>query len=515
MAETLEVPAAQAGEAAPRTTRRVSTGTLVVVVLAALGLAIRLWIMTGRLGAIDSDEAITGLMARHLLDGELRAFMWRLSYQGTIVTWPVAASFWLFGSSRFTLELPFLLMSAGGAVMVWRIGRRFLSPFQAAFAALAFWLWPAIYVWVSVKPLLFYVPTMVLGLAVLLCAVRVAEKPSRIADWCVLGLCAGAGWWTSPNIMYFALPVGVWFLAFHLRAVWPGVLYAAPCAVLGALPWIWNQATYGLTAFDLKEGQAQGTFLDHLGYFFTHALPTALGMRAPLTGAWFVDVVPWFLYAIVVALLGVSVVVGLRERSLGAVGAVCLPLVFAFNPVASNLVSDAVGNGRYFYFFTPFLAFLVARLVKPVVPAVAVAVVLAASSVWGFAQLYEHRESIGVVPELDGVIARLEREGYDEVFASFWVSSRLTFESDERIVAVATDLGPSYQGFEDRVRNARNPVYVTNREEGGLFDPLAALRERARAEGIALKEIPVGDYLIVVPARRMIAPPAFDLSTRP
>ena len=173
-----------------------------------VGLAVRLWIMTGRLGAIDSDEAITGLMARHLLDGELRAFMWRLSYQGTIVTWPVAASFWLFGSSRFTLELPFLLMSAGAAVMIWRIGLRFLSPFQAAFAALAFWLWPAIYVWVSVKPLIFYVPTLVLGLAVVLSAVRVAEKPSRIADWCVLGLCAGAGWWTSPNIMYFALPVG-------------------------------------------------------------------------------------------------------------------------------------------------------------------------------------------------------------------------------------------------------------------------------------------------------------------
>jgi hypothetical protein len=315
--------------------------------------------------------------------------------------------------------------------------------------------------------------------------------------------------------MYFAVPVGVWLLGFHLRAVWPGVLYAAPCAVLGALPWIWNQATYGLTAFELKEGQAQGSYVEHLGYFFTHALPTALGMRAPLTGDWMLGDAGPVLYVGVLAALAVAVVSLCRDRSVAAVGLLALPVVFAFNPVASNLTTDVVGNGRYFYFFTPFLAFAIARLVKPVAPAALVAVVLAASTTWGFARLYEHREAIGVVPDLDRVIAKLEREGHHEVFASFWVSSRLTFESDERIVAVATDLGPTFQQFEDRVRNASNPVYVTNREEGGPFDPLAAVRDRAQAEGIALEEIPVGDYLIVVPERRMIAPPAFDLSTRP
>ena len=68
------------------------------------------------------------------------------------------------------------------------------------------------------------------------------------------------------------------------------------------------------------------------------------------------------------------------------------------------------------------------------------------------------------------------------MFASFWVSSRLTFESDERIIAVATDLGPSFQGFEDRVRHAKLPVYVTTLEDGP-FNPLAGVRERAKAGG--------------------------------
>ena len=100
------------------------------------------------------------------------------------------------------------------------------------------------------------------------------------------------------------------------------------------------------------------------------------------------------------------------------------------------------------------------------------------------------------------------------MFASFWVSARLTFESDERIIAVATDLGPTFQGFEDRVRHAKLPVYVTTLEDGP-FNPLAGVRERAKQAGITLQETRVGDYLIVVPSEKMLAPPAFDLSTRP
>ena len=516
MTETLAVPATRVDEAPSLGATRPSRQALVVVaVLALLGLAVRIWIMTGRLGAIDSDEALTGLMARHVLDGEHRAFVWRLSYHGTIVTYPVAASFWLFGTSRVALELPFLLMSAGASVMIWRIGLRFLSPFQAIFAALAFWLWPALYVWIGMRPLMSYVPTLVLGLGVMLCAVRAAEDPRRTLDWCALGLLAGAGWWTSTNIMYFVVPAALWLAIFHWRVLWPRALFAVPFAIVGALPWIWNNVTYGLDSLTIRDGQAQGNYLDHLGYFFTHALPAALGIRAPFTADWIVDFGHFFLYAAVLALLSLSVWLGLRERSLAAIGLVALPFVFAVNPVASNLANDFIGNGRYFYFFTPFLALAVGRLVRPVAPALVMAIALALTSAWGFSRLYDAREGIGGGPPLDAVIERLERDGHHEVFASFWVAGRLTFESEERIIAVATDLGPALQDYEDRVRNAARPVYVTARHEGGPFDPLADLRERARAAGITLQETPVGDYLIVVPSERMIAPPALDLSTRP
>ena len=347
--------------------------------------------------------------------------MWRLSYQGDRHLAGGGESFWLFGSSRFTLELPFLLMSAGATVMIWRIGLRFLSPFQSGFAALAFWLWPAIFVWVSVKPLLFYVPhDGARARRGLVCAAgRRTSRPhrrlvpprprrrGRMVDVAEHHVRRGPG-----GAVVRRLPPARDPARRPLRA---------PCAVLG-VPWIWNQATYGLTAFRLKPGQAQGDYLDHLGYFFTHALPTALGLRAPIAGDWVLDAGGPVLYFAALGLLALSLAMGLRERSAAAVG--LLP------PVRVRLESRGVGpryrRGRQ----RPVLLLL--HAVPPRSrshgscgrsPAVVMAVALAASSVWGFARLYEVRDSIGVVRPLDRVIERLEREGYDEVFASFWVSS--------------------------------------------------------------------------------------------
>jgi hypothetical protein len=135
--------------------------------------------------------------------------------------------------------------------------------------------------------------------------------------------------------------------------------------------------------------------------------------------------------------------------------------------------------------------------------------------VWGFAQLEDHRDAIGGAPPLDAVIQRLERDGHHEVYASFWVALRLTFESDERIIGVATDLGPSYQGYTDRVRSSQLPVYVCFLDPDGPFNPLAGVRARARDAGITLRETRVGDFLIVVPSQKMLAPPPYNLARRP
>jgi hypothetical protein len=503
----------------PRTRDRRRLGFLAIGIVLAVGLALRLWIVTGKLGTIDSDEALTGLMARHLWNGEFRAFMWRINYQGTISTYPVALSTKLLGDTQFALELPFLLMSAGATALVWRIGTRFLTQVQAVIAALIFWVWPAVFVWIGVKGLIFYVPTMLLGLAMILCAQRAVEEKTRYVDWAAAGLFAGLAWWTSPNVSYFLAPLGVWLLVYHWRSLWPPrVLVALPCALLGALPWIWNDVEYGFDSLKVDPGLAHGSYLDHLKYFFTHAYPVALDVRGSFDGRWVGDSVfsgfGKVVYALLLVALAVAVVIGLRRKSIGAIGTLTTPFVFALVPFASTPETPWVGNARYFYWFTPFLALTLAHLAKRVVGIAALAGFVALSTAWGFTRLDAYDDSIGVVPSLDHVIERLERDGRTTAFASFWISARLTYESSERITAVAIDIGPTSQELEDKVRTSTLPAYVFTVKDP--FKSIDALRERAAAIGAHLKEIPIdGTFIVVEPDRTMIAPPAWDISSRP
>src|SRR4051812_10652439 len=57
------------------------------------GLALRLWMLTGRPGVLDSDEAIVGLMARHFLDGDWTTFYWGQAYGGSQEAMLTAAVF--------------------------------------------------------------------------------------------------------------------------------------------------------------------------------------------------------------------------------------------------------------------------------------------------------------------------------------------------------------------------------------------------------------------------------------
>src|SRR5215467_12916871 len=78
-------------------------GTLVVAGVAGLG--IRLWIDRTWLGVPDSDEAVVGLMARHILDGQLTTFFWGQAYGGSQEALLAAPVFAVFGSSYAALRV--------------------------------------------------------------------------------------------------------------------------------------------------------------------------------------------------------------------------------------------------------------------------------------------------------------------------------------------------------------------------------------------------------------------------
>ncbi len=64
-----------------------------------LGLAVRLlFLLTPNM---DSDQAVTGLMARHILGGEFPFFFYGQDYCGSIEAYLVSTDLFFLGASRF------------------------------------------------------------------------------------------------------------------------------------------------------------------------------------------------------------------------------------------------------------------------------------------------------------------------------------------------------------------------------------------------------------------------------
>ncbi len=247
----------------------------------AAGTALRVWIMLSSQGALDADEAVWGLMAMHVLHGEIPTFFWGQAYGGSQETLVTAGLFWLFGRSTAALKVAPMLFWAVATVLVWRVGRRTLGEPRARLAAALFWMWPVFFVWKSTRAHGFYGAGLVFGLWAMLAALRLRERPTQL-DLASLGLALGLGLWATPQVAILGLPAVLWL-------VWsrPALLRRAPLAlstfVLGGLPWwIYNLRHHWAS---LQTGKDETSKLGHLHNLVVATLPEALGPAAPVLAA--------------------------------------------------------------------------------------------------------------------------------------------------------------------------------------------------------------------------------------
>jgi len=88
------------------------------------GLGARIRIFAGGLGEVNADEALVGLMALHLLDGEWSTFFWDQSYRGTIDVIRLAPVVARLGATRVALQVIPMLQSIVATILVWSVARR-------------------------------------------------------------------------------------------------------------------------------------------------------------------------------------------------------------------------------------------------------------------------------------------------------------------------------------------------------------------------------------------------------
>ena len=478
------------------TFRAVERDPLLAAVVASAvlaGVLLRIWILTSPLGALDADEAVVGLMARHVLDGQIPVFFWGQQYGGSQEALLTAPVFAVSGQSVLALKLVVVALHALGAALVWRVGKRALGEPAAALAGVTAWIWPPFALWWSTKERGFYGVALVCVLLAVLFVFRLRERESRL-DAALLGLAVGVGFWATALTLPFAGAAVLWL-------VWarPHVVRLSWAVVAGALagvaPWLgWN------VSHDWQ-GIAPGSFVTrHLSYtqrvreFFENVLPSWLGFHVPYAPQW--------LLARPVAVVGYLVLAGafvVVARRCGRLLAPLLAGVAVFPFVYAATGFGTYREPRYLALLLPAAALLTGRLLalRRWLAPVGVALLVVFTTVglvrmesWG---LYKPRAPDVAVPDDVGpAVALLDRYGIRRVKGDYWLTYRIAFASHERVI-VATPYTQRNGRWERLVAALPKPPWIFLRGSRTEVEarPLLTTRGYRRIES--------GDYVLYVP----------------
>jgi 4-amino-4-deoxy-L-arabinose transferase-like glycosyltransferase len=512
-----------------RASARFAAYPLLIILLVAL--AGRVLLLASGSLSFHSDEAIIGLMARHILAGERPTFFFGQAYMGSLDAWLVALGFRLLGESVMTIRIVqaalYLGVVASAYFAAWVLARKTLA---AVIAALTFAIAPPLLALYTSATLGGYNETLLFGHLIVALGLLAAHETRTVYwRWLLLGIIGGVGWWTNALVVVYALPVALYIFYRHAVVERRPLTRAQPLAlgligfVIGSAPW-WVYALQNDLApirFFLPDvlgsRETVGAVIPSIPFgervigLLLFGLPSVVGLRFPWAGDYFappigVIVVVLVLIALYRMARGGVVVEGGRFVLFAMVG-----LVMALF-LLTRFSSDP--TGRYFLPLTlpvgVALGGLCAALPRRALAVGAGALVLgyyaagqvaAANSDLGFTTQFVAQTHL---PNDDdaALIAWLDEAGLQHGYTSYWVSFRLAFLSGERIQLSAalpdkSDLSytaaferyPSYRAATDA---AEHIVYIT----ANVPELDAALTAEWDAAGIAYQTVQIGIYRV-------------------
>ena len=137
------------------------------LLLVLVGLVLRLMMVRAPFGVINSDEAIAGLMARGIRDGHFTTFYWGQNYGGSFEAYILAILGIIIPEHIVFFFLP-IVESIFIAFLLFQISKANLGRDLSLLVASLSFAFPALNVWNSARPMLFYQSTIILGLTSIL-----------------------------------------------------------------------------------------------------------------------------------------------------------------------------------------------------------------------------------------------------------------------------------------------------------------------------------------------------------
>jgi hypothetical protein len=246
------------------------------VIAALLTGAIALRLLYLATPKLDSDQAIFGLMARHMLHGEFPIFQWGYSYMGTLEPITAAPLMLLFGRNRFALNLSPTLYSLLFAYACFLIGRH-LGGRRVGLWALALGSFPPTYlVWTCVTARGAYSETLALGTLapISLCGLDAQdEREERALVSAILGL----SFWTHMITVFWGAAILLLWLLERPSLVWRAIRFAALPFFITSFP-LWFETARTHFATFIVAAPPAWSLAKKLDALFQYRLAIILGV---------------------------------------------------------------------------------------------------------------------------------------------------------------------------------------------------------------------------------------------
>jgi hypothetical protein len=498
---------------------------LAVALLA--GLVLRLAVIASPLGEIDGDEAVVGLMARHIVFlGELPVFYWGQPYLGSLEAFSAAPLFWLFNSSTLLLKLVPTAYSLGFLVVSAVLARRLFGSGAALATAAYLAVPPAMWTVWSTKARGGYAELLFLGQAVLLATLALGRSRSRrlALGW---GVLVGLAFWTHLLAIVYILPSIVFLLLARrtsTRAGGPGwsaaqVGLGVAGALLGMAPLIVANVTGGfLTLAALL--QPPDLPLDLVAQsvrFFRVGIPVLLGLGQPTTSQRMFDQ-DWplrpagHLWVAVLALLGLAGVLATywpalrrlvsRGAEKASEPALLLMLAAVVPPViALTRFGFFVSEPRYalpLYGIVPLLAGALWRVRVAAVSRWAIVGGVVAFNLWSVAttdqRLWQPEDTLDSTAATRAELVQyLVAGNRHQIYTDYWIGYPIMFETRETVLAYVISGGFNrYVPPADNVQRTPNPAWVFTAgmdAQAEFLDRLTAVGGQAQIADVSVYRV--------------------------
>ena len=474
------------------------------------GLLMRFYLLRTSVGALNADEAYTGLQAMSILHGDLPVVMRGQAYSAVLDSYLFVPFVWIFGAHVVPLKLLSSLWWAGAALLMYSLAKRFVGRSWGLLAASMVWVAPGALMLLSTRAYEAYG----LGLFVSVLTASVATRVVSDNDLrrrCVMLTGAGAGlaFFLHPMFTAVALPmvlVPCWVHRRNIRGWW---IPAAGSAVFVNVPLLFWNVRHSWPSLSQPVPSTESA-MTRLCRFFTGLLPRSFGLKNP-GGEWIWGPASIVLYVMLLS-LAVWGVIGLVR--IGARGLViALPTMFCWPILSLFSNMGFVVDGRYGIVGFPFLIIaiivglrsLVARL-KWSYLTVYVAPVIA-GIVWvGLFLIPWVNDCVpDVVDDPNGnvqaVVDVLISDDFQYAAGNYWFTLPIEYLSDRRILTAVSGRSSIVRFPQTKVEvMSANPsevayVFLRGDEQVGIL-PLSIEEYERRDVGGAVLYLPVNHSVV-------------------